>query len=225
MTCEELREIAPEIALDVADGEERARALEHLSDCPDCRRLVERLSEVADELLVLPGPRDPPLGFESGVMAVLGLSGHPRRRRVRRVALRIAPALAAAAITAVALVAVYRDDHTTAERYRETLERADGRYFQAQELVGPAGERAGVAFGYEGSPSWVLVTVDPAFREAVSSAELVTENGRTIPLAAFRLDPTGSWGGAIPVDLAAVDSIRLLGERPGEVVQAPLGGN
>ena len=226
MTCEELRELAPEIALDIADGEERARALRHLSECAECRRLIAQLSEVADELLVLPAAKDPPVGFESRVIARLGPAAKPQRRRLRRVALVVAPALAAAAVAAAALVAVYSDDHTLAERYRETLERADGRYFQAQPLLGPTGERAGVAFGYEGRPSWVLVTVEPPFRPMVSSAELVTDTGRTIRLPSFRIDPdSGVWGDAIPVGLGEVGSIRLLGQRPGDVIEASLGGN
>jgi hypothetical protein len=224
MTCEQLRELAPEIALDVADGEERAQALRHLSDCPDCRRLVEQLSEVADELLVLPAPKDPPVGFESRVIARLGPERKPQRR-LRRVALRVAPALAAAAVTAAVLVSVYSDDREVADRYRETLEQADGRYFGAQPLVDPEGDRAGVAFGYDGDPSWVLVTVDQPFRATVSAAELVTETQGTIPLPSFRLDSeNGSWGGAIPVSLGEVDAIRLLGRGPGEVIEATLGG-
>jgi DNA ligase D len=43
--CEELRELAPELALGVVEGEERGRALEHLADCPECRRRVEELAE------------------------------------------------------------------------------------------------------------------------------------------------------------------------------------
>jgi hypothetical protein len=48
----------------------------------------------------------------------------------------------------------------------------------------------------------------------------VTREGRTIPLRSLELDPEGSWGGAIPVNLCKVASIRLLGEGPEEVLQA-----
>jgi hypothetical protein len=74
---------------------------------------------------------------------------------------RLAPALATAAVTAAALIAVYADDRRTAERYRETLAQADGQYFQAEPLRDETGARGGVAFGYEGSPSWVFLTIDP----------------------------------------------------------------
>ena len=114
-----------------------------------------------------------------------------------------------------ALIAVYHDDHQTAERYRESLDQADGRYFQAEPLAEEDGDRGGVAFGYEGSPSWILVTVDPAHRDDVTRGELLTRDGRTIPLPSVELDRNGSWGGAIPVDLYKVASIRLLGDSPG----------
>ena len=51
--CHEIRELAAELALGIADGEDRARVLEHVADCADCRREVESFSAVADELLVL----------------------------------------------------------------------------------------------------------------------------------------------------------------------------
>jgi hypothetical protein len=66
----------------------------------------------------------------------------------------------------------------------------------------------------------MLVTVDPGHRDRVASAELVTRDRRTIPLPGFELHADGSWGGAIPVDLYDVSAIRLLGDSPGEVLQA-----
>jgi predicted anti-sigma-YlaC factor YlaD len=51
MRCEDLRELAPEIALGIADGEQRETAMRHLADCDECRHLLEEMSEVNDELL------------------------------------------------------------------------------------------------------------------------------------------------------------------------------
>jgi Putative zinc-finger len=229
VTCEEIRDLAPEVALGIADGEQRAEVLRHLASCAECRRELEALSEVADELLVLAPAQEPPAGFESRVVEALGLQRPPRRRRPgwlapRRLAWRIGPALAAAALTAGALVAVYHDDHRIAERYRDTLAAADGRSFQAEPLADGAGTRAGVAFGYEGSPSWLFLTVDRAHRDSVATGELVTKDGRTIALPTLALDRNGSWGGTIPVPLYSVASIRLLGRTPGEVLQASFSG-
>jgi hypothetical protein len=225
MRCEEVRELAPEIALGVADGEERAEALRHLSTCAECRRAVEQHTQVVDELLVVAPAEEPPAGFESRVVEAIAPQQPPRRRvprwlTPRWLGTRLAPVLATAAVTAVALVAVYADDHRTAERYRDTLAAADGQYFQAQPLRDETGARGGVAFAYEGSPSWVFLTIEPRHRGAVERAELVTRDGRTIPLRSLELDGTGTWGGAIPVNLYEAQSIRLLGKRPGDVLQA-----
>jgi hypothetical protein len=221
-----MHDLAAEIALGIADGEERAEALRHLSTCGECRRVVEQLSQVADELLVLAPVQEPPPGFESRVVEAMGLQESPPRRRLTRwlsprwLAPRLGPALATAAVTAAALIAVYHDDHQTAERYRGILDQAGGQYFQAEPLADETGARSGVAFGYEGSPSWLLLTVDPPHRDAVTRGELVTEGGRTIPLPSLELDRKGTWGGAIPVNLYKVASISLLGEHPEEILQA-----
>ena len=221
MTCDELEQLAPEVALGTIDGHERAEALRHLATCGDCRRLVDQLTAVADELLMHAPVQEPPVGFESRVVDALGFQRRaPRRRRFRRLLVWLGPPAAAAAATAGALVGVYRDDHELAERYRTTLEKAGGRYFHAEPLRDGTGARSGVAFGYQGRPSWMLVTVDAGHRNQVASAELVTRDRRTIPLPGFELGPDGSWGGAIPVNLYEVASIRLLGDRPGEVLEA-----
>jgi hypothetical protein len=224
MRCEEVRDLAPEIALGIADGEQRAEALRHLSGCADCRRAVKQLSDVADELLMLAPREEPPEGFETRVVEALGLRPPPRRRsprlRLRWLAVRLGPAVAAAAVTAGVLVSVYHDDHLTAERYRDALASANGQYFQAEPLRDDAGTRGGVAFGYQGTPSWLLVTVDSAHRREVARGELVTKDGRTIALSALELGRDGSWGGAIPVSLYTVGSVRLLGAGGGEILEA-----
>jgi hypothetical protein len=224
MRCEETRDLAAEIALGIADGEERAEALRHLSTCEECRRVVDRLSEVADDLLVVAPVEEPPAGFESRVVEAMGLEKRQRRRRLslRWLAPRVGPALAAAAVTAAVMVGVYHDDQQTAAEYRGVLDEAGGQYFQAGKLKDETGVRSGVAFGYEGSPSWLFLTVNPAHRDEVRTAQLVTKDGRTVPLRSFHLDRRGSWGGAIPVKLYEVKSVRLLGEHPGEILQTSL---
>jgi hypothetical protein len=221
MGCEEVQQLAPEVALGTIDGEERAAALRHLATCSECRRLVDQLTTVADELLMVAPVEEPPVGFESRVIDALGLRRRaPRRRLGRRLLVWLGPPVAAAAVTAAALVGVYRDDHVTAERYRATLEQANGRYFDADSLRDGAGAKAGVAFGYQGNPSWMLVTVDRAHRDQVETAELITRDRRTVRLPDFELAADGSWGGAIPVELYDVAAIRLLGDHPGEVLEA-----
>src|SRR5918996_5343610 len=76
----EAHDLAAELALGVASGIERARALQHMETCARCRREVAVLGEVADELLLLVPTREPPVGFESRVLARVS---HPARRSSR----------------------------------------------------------------------------------------------------------------------------------------------
>jgi hypothetical protein len=205
--CEETRDLIAELALGIADGEERGRALEHLAECPECRAELEKLSDVADELALLAPHHEPPVGFESRVLDDLMPAPRPRRRR--RLRLVLAPA--AAAVAAVALtIGIVSDDLRLASHYRQTLDEAHGKEFEAYGLRTEAGASAGTVFSYHGSPSWILITVDPAHREGLRTAELVTDDGTQLPLRWFSLDRTGSSGGGIPIDPQRVSVLRLL---------------
>ena len=205
--CEEFRELAPELALGIVEGEERGRALEHLADCPDCRRRVEELSEVADGLLLAAPHREPPVGFESKVLSEV-LPAPPKRRRRRRLALVLTPAAAALASVAVTL-GIVSGDLRDASHYHQTLQEANGKEFEAYSLYDD-GAVAGTVFSYQGRPNWLVVTVDPAHRADLTSAQLVMDDGSQIPLSWFQLDASGSSGGGIPVDPHNVSVLRLL---------------
>lgn len=61
--CESFRELAPELALGIADGDERAAALDHLSGCASCRRVLDSLTDATDAVIATAPPVDPPEGF------------------------------------------------------------------------------------------------------------------------------------------------------------------
>jgi anti-sigma factor RsiW len=216
--CEEVRGLAPELALGIVEGEERGRALEHLADCPDCRRRVEELAEVADELLLLAPHKEVPVGFESRVLGRVLPSPPPRRRR-RRLALVLSPAAAALAAVAITL-GIVSGDLRDASHYHQTLNEANGKEFEAYSLYGGAGAFAGTVFSYQGAPNWLVITVDPAHRADLRSARLVMDDGREVPLDWFHLDPSGSSGGGIPVDPHDVSVLRLLPGAAGEPLVA-----
>jgi hypothetical protein len=206
--CEETRELAAELALGIAEAEDRGRALEHLSECQECRRFVGELSGVADELLLLAPTAEVPVGFEERALAPLLSERRPRQRR--RLVRVLVPAAAAAVAVAVTL-AVVADDLRLASHYRDTLGEANGRQFGAYALRAPDDRRAGQVFAYEGSPSWLLMTVDAGYRSALEGAELVMEDGRRVPIRWFYLDKRwGTCGGAVGVDLGEVSVLRLL---------------
>jgi hypothetical protein len=223
MSCEETRQLVAELALGIADGADRARALRHLAECAECRRELAELSEVADELLMLAPEREPPVGFESRVLALVQPPRQPRRRRWRRGLAVLAPAAVAAALATTIVLGATGEDRRLAEDYRATLATAHGSYFEAAPLRAPANAPAGVVYGYRGTPSWIFVAVDRPYRSNSYSVELALTSGRRLPLPSFRIDSrTGSAGQAIPVDLHGVSAVLLIGGTRGEVLQAEL---
>ncbi len=153
--CAQLREVAPDVALGLLTGEERAAALAHLESCEACRAEVAGLAVTADEVLLAAPEATPPAGFADGVLARLAAKRaddevvpaavrvpHRRRRRVAVVAL----AAAAVALVVAGLVTVVRSDEPPAESVAST-EMRTGR----GQVVGEATVRGG-------GP--VVVTVD-----------------------------------------------------------------
>lgn len=220
--CENTRELLAEVALGVADGADRARVLEHVAHCKECRLELERQSAIADELLVLAPEQEPPIGFELDVLRAIeppAAKPHSIRRWILRPMPAIAAATAAAVITAGGMLFAFRDDRRLADQYRAALAEANGTYFGAVRLADAAGRPGGVLFRYRGSPSWILVTVAPTYRASIVRAELVDRSGRTIPLTSFRL-ADGAWGGSIPVDLGNVAAVHLVGADGRSVLMA-----
>jgi Putative zinc-finger len=173
LRCSQLRDVAPDVALGLLTGEERAVALAHLEGCAACRAEVASLAGVADELLLTGPEATPPEGFDRRVLARLtevraaealsptrsgrpahlyrrGRHGRPDRRRL---AVGATLAAAAAAVVLVAAVLVNRDDPPAS-----TAERA--------EMTTGVGEVVGTATVRSGNPATVAVDV-PGWEEAV----------------------------------------------------------
>lgn len=212
LDCREVREVASELTLGVLAGQERAGALQHLAGCGSCRRHVAELAEVADELLLLAPSREPPVGFESRVVG--RLTGRPpTARRWWLVAIAAAAALATV-LTAIGFDVATDQDRELAARYRHTLQQANGRYFGALPLRDASGRRAGNVFGYEGSPSWVFVTINSPSGSGAYTVEVTATDGRRFPLGTLIVtDGRGSWGRALPVALHDIARVRLVNDR------------
>jgi hypothetical protein len=219
VSCEQVRELAPELALGIAGGDERAMALGHLAECAECRRHVDELSALGDELLLLAPIKEPPVGFETRVLEGIRPPAPRRRRRF----VPLAAAAAAAAATAVAMWLGFSDDRELASNYRETLAAANGKYFSAAKLSAPGGGVVGNVFGYEGSPSWVLVTVNSAQHPGTATydAQLITKSGDRVPQRSVPVtNGQGSAGWTIPTSFDHVAQVRLLGPGRGQVLEA-----
>jgi hypothetical protein len=221
--CAETRGVLPELALGIADGEQRAGALEHLAACAECRRELEELSAVVDDLIALAPRREPPAGFEGRVLERLSVrqTSRPRvRRGLKRLSFAFA-VLGAAAATAVAMNLSYSSDRHLASQYRAALRGAHGQYFQSASLRAPDGTSAGIVFGYQGSPSWLFYVLSGRFGSGAYREQIVTRSGRSVTLPAFRL-VAATWGIATPVPLRDIARVRLIREPSGPVLDAPL---
>ena len=190
-TCHEVRELAPELALGIAAGEQRARALVHIASCTDCRTLVEELSRAADSLLLLAPPKEPPIGFEAhAVGRVRGL--RPGRR------LKIAAAVAAILLvaiggTAAVMTTASRRDRDLAERYLELLE-GQGELVAASLRTSDGGP-AGQVFVYSGPTNWVFIVVDAASGSGMHDVVFIPPSSAAVTVGKMRLvDGRGSWG-------------------------------
>lgn len=198
LRCSQLRDMAPDVALGLLTGKERAIALEHLEGCSGCRAEVAPLAGVADEVLLTAPEATPPEGFDRRVLARLTEARaapttapsrpagpghlHARRGRHRRRKLAAGAVLAAAAaVVLVAAVLVSRDDRSTPTV--ETAEMATG----VGEVVGTATIRSGnpatLAVDLPGWPDmadpdatyWLAIELDDGSR---TTAHVGTNNDR-----------------------------------------------
>jgi hypothetical protein len=230
--CAQFRELAPELALGIADGEQRAMALEHLAGCAECRAHLESLAAVADELLLLAPPEEPPLGFEDRVAERLAPKPAPPRRR-RRFALAFAAAAGVAAIAAGSVWMATASDRDLASSYREALARVDGNYFATGALEAPGGREAGDVYAYDGEHSWVYVIASPPdtypdggvkLAPGRYAIRLVGDSGRTVRMGTMEIgrDGQGTGGGELPAGLGDLDELQLVDSQGHDVAAATL---
>jgi hypothetical protein len=213
--CDQVRDLAPELALGIAEGHERDAALRHLTGCAACRELVSEFSSVDGELLVLAAGKDPPRGFESRVLARLAEPSRdtrteplaPRRRWVVAVA---AAAVVAAALGGGSVFWATADDRRLADSYQAVLSQGQGDFFLAAPLQGSDG-RVGTVSAYQGDPSWAMVSIQPSFpEEGRFHVQVVTRDGRYLTLDDVNLGGADQAQGLqLPVDTSAVQELRF----------------
>jgi hypothetical protein len=204
--CEEVRDLLPELAAGVAAGDDRARALAHLASCADCRQELAELSAVIDELVLLAPAREPSPGFESAVLSALS----PRNRwRPSPVVLAAAASLLGALLAGGIVWGQTGDDRHLAQRYRHTLDVAHGQYFVAAPVRGGAGG-TGTVFAYEGSPSWLFVSLEDSPWTGRYQVQVVTRDGRIVDAGWCEVqDGRGSWGRTVDVPVDEISAVRM----------------
>ncbi len=213
--CDHVRELAPELALDIADGWERSLALRHLDGCVACRAFVAELSSVTDDLLLLAPEHEPPDGFRERVLArIVGPQALPPPRRWTRPL-----TVAAASLLALALGAgsVMGGDLRRSAGRRELPLRswppAPARSSRSRRWRRPMAASSARSGDTRASPSWLFVSLTSPPSGRLPSAVVVwTSDGRrsAVGTADFGPDRSG-WGVAIPMDLRDVRAVRIAG--------------
>ena len=223
MGCDQVRELAADLAIGIADGQQRDGVLRHAATCPGCRRLVSELSSVVDDLLLLAPLHEPPSGFATRTLARISPpAAHRRATRPgsqrfpagRRWLPRLAVAASIIAALGVGAGTVYQvtsADRRLADSYRSVLTQGQGSFFTAAPVRGPAG-RAGTLFGYQGQPSWLWATVHmPDAGAQHFTVQLITRDGRHLPAGTAVLGgDRDTWAALISVNLTNVAQVRFV---------------
>jgi hypothetical protein len=205
--CRQCRETAPELALGIASGDERAAALRHLASCPSCRAEVRELTEAAETLLLAAREAEPSAGFDERVAAAMtppARAGWTRRSWMT----------AAAAAVVVALVAggvigwlIGRPDGP-ARDYAAAVEAADGRSLRVAGLGVDDGVSRVVAF--DGDPSWLLVTIAGGIADGEYEIVCEYEGGWSVTPGTVTVEGgQGTWAATIPRTLADLTGVQL----------------
>jgi hypothetical protein len=211
--CRHTREIAAELALGIAEGQQRSEALEHLATCASCRAEVDHLAATADSLLLLAPSAEPPAGFESTVLDRLG-NPPPvvvSRRRSRR---WTAVAAAAAAVVVVFVIGLGVGRVLTGDGSTSGSDSVAVGTFAAG-TGSPVGEVRAIT----GEPSWLFVAIpgpaaSPPFAAGDYQVECIYRNGYTYHAGTLTIDPdepVTTWSTSVGYPLDNLEQVRLVG--------------
>jgi hypothetical protein len=210
MDCDQVVELAPELALDIVCGTERAAALAHLDSCGSCQHVVSSLTGVTDQLLRFLTPSvEPPPGFERQVLAPLMPAPTPAARPTRRRPPAWIGALAAAAcILALTLVLA--------------LSRPNGTSLVAADMTTTRGDVVGTAYVQEQPavlamdlPGWSARLAAYGQPADAYSVRIERTDGpmQVVPVA---VNASSSWATALDVDARSITSVAIV-DRSGHV--------
>ena len=205
LSCAEVEALAPELALGTVDGAERAAVLSHLAGCAKCREASDQLAGVADRLLLLAPPAEPPAGFETRVLARMASPAPAERtprpaRRPRRALVGIAAVALVAALAGGGLALLGNPERAGADVHTALAKDDKGRW-----------TCRAVAYGTD--PAWLFVALDRRDRANRSFAVEARRVGDPTPIPLGNLtlhDGHGSLATRLQLPAAELQSIRML---------------
>ena len=216
LTCAEVETLAPELALGTIDGAERAAVLSHLAGCAKCRERTDQLARVADRLLLLAPPAEPPPGFEtrvlngmasSGVRESIGVAAAVRTRRParrpRRALVGIAAVVLAAALAGGGLALLGNPDQGRADVHSAVAKDDEGRW-----------TCRAVAYGTD--PGWLFIALDRTDGMNRTFTVEARRVGHAAPISLGKLtlhEGHGSLATQLDVPAAQLHSIWMLDDK------------
>lgn len=211
LTCEAFDGLGAELALGVIDAHERVAALEHLERCPACRAEIRMLSDVADSLVAMVPPAEPPAGFESRVLDHLSGLQNPApvwRFPVRRV-LRVAAAVALAGLIGSGGWLIGAQHHPAGT--------IDAGHLATAKLLASGQKVGDVIVDTDGSP-WMSMQVQMPGTSGQLSCHVITTGGRSVDVGSFSLTAgSGMWAAPLPEGVGPLRAAQVV-DRAGRVV-------
>lgn len=201
LSCAEVRDLAPEMALGIVGGPQRADALQHASECGPCRALIGELAEAADALPLLAAEAEPPPGFEERVLSALKA---PRRRTRRRVAAALAVAAAAATIVSIVGVRIVESVQDT------DTSRTAASGVRSSEMLGANGIHVGYLFVTDGDPATVVMNVNYGIPSGTYGIEFRADSAKKRLGDMHIRDGQGIWADVTRLPRGGTGSIALV---------------
>ena len=204
LSCAEVRDLAPELALGILGGAERAEVVLHVNGCARCQAYVAELTEAADAIPQLAPEAEPPPGFEARVLHRLG----ERERRTRRRWIAAAAAVAAGAMI-VSITAVRVIDSNDTSTVATGTTRIPSEPVAVAMEGGALGVPAGWAFVHD--HHGVAVSVDYGIESGRYAVEVTPTRGSPAAIGTIDIENgRGSWTGRSADPLAAGARIALV---------------
>lgn len=201
LTCEQFRELAPELALDVLPGAERATAIAHFEGCAACRDHLPPLTAVGDGLLGLVPGHEPSGGFETRVLNHLRPTTHARRRR---------GGLLVAAAVAIVAVAGLGGSVVGAVTNPNVPVAAAAQPFRTGTFT-LRGHKTGQIFLYTGAPAWVYMATYTDHPTDKIICQVRRTDGSFVTIGEFPVgNGYGYWGAPLNLNPAAITEARLV---------------
>jgi hypothetical protein len=191
LTCAEVVELAPDAALDLLDGQQRAAVVAHLDDCARCRAEVHELLDVADLTVLLVPDDEPPVGFEDRVLASLQPSQatSPVGRWLMAAAIVIVVSLGAVATGLVVA------------RHPSPAMSADVAVVNTE-----AGSDIGRVVVTGGTKPWLFMALSDQSQGAYA-CELIKVDGTSVGIGEF--EGRADWSGRVQVPRDQISGVRV----------------